>query len=131
MKDLIERLEKATEPDRELDLAILNSGAPKPWVWLDRERETVTSNRYGKGAAGNPVASLERFTELLDDAMVLVPGDYAVDVTFYTSGAGDARLWTGERGQSDTSFSTWGGTYRPASAAIALCIVALKARGEN
>lgn len=128
MQELIERLEKATGPDRELDLAILNAGAPAPWVWLDRDRETVTSNKYGEGAVGNPVVSLERFTERLDDALELVPGGYALDVSFYTSGSGDARLWQGDRHVGPYGASTWLRDIRPASPAIAVCIAALLAR---
>lgn len=79
LHDLIAKLEAATKPDRELDLAITNIETEQPpWEWLDRSQETVICNRYGKGAPGNSVASLERFTASADDAMIAIPGDWRV-----------------------------------------------------
>jgi len=75
---LAERLETATGPDRELDLAILNAVSAadsrdfKLWRWLDRERELITRDRYGEGAIGNPACSLEPFTSCLNAALRLV-----------------------------------------------------------
>jgi hypothetical protein len=75
---LAERLETATGPDRELDLAILNAVSAadsrdfKPWRWLDRERELITRDRYGEGAIGNPACSLEPFTSCLNAGLRLV-----------------------------------------------------------
>jgi hypothetical protein len=75
---LAERLETATEPDRELDLEILNAVSAadirdfKPWHWLDRERELITRDRYGEDAIGNPVCSLEPFTSCLNAGLCLI-----------------------------------------------------------
>lgn len=68
--ELIARLEKATEPDRELDLAILNAlRSDGTWVFHDPHKMTVINDQYGAGAPGNPICSLERFTASIEDAL--------------------------------------------------------------
>lgn len=75
--ELAERCEKATGPDRELDLAIQVALSGKAWRWasgLTFEQQTViTWDKYGPGAAGNPVCTLDEFTASIDAAMMLVP----------------------------------------------------------
>lgn len=79
LRELEKRLEEATGPDRELDLAIGNIGAKWPWYFKDKHREVVTRDEYGPGAAGNPVCSLERYTASLDDAVARVETDAGRD----------------------------------------------------
>lgn len=130
MKDLIERLEKATEPDRYLDLAILNAlRADGEWVFHDRHKMHVICNKYGNDAPGNPICSLERFTGSLDDARALVPEGF---------------YWLVSEGRTRASEPLGGAqVFKPSylveplsqaeheSAVIALCIAALKARAMS
>lgn len=119
--DLIARTQKATGPDRELDLEILNyDGRQPPWIWLDRASGTITREQYGPGAAGNPVASLECFTGSVDAALTLIPDGYAWRLDQALSDAGDKTLaWASVEGFHAN---------RVATPALALCAAALKAR---
>lgn len=127
MKDLIERLEKATGPDRQVDLAILNAiRGDGEWVFHDIHKMTVICNKYGNHAPGNPICSLERFTGSFDDARTLVPEGF-----YWLVGEGRTR---------ETEPLGGAQVFRPTylvepiaeaeheSAIIALCIAALKAR---
>jgi hypothetical protein len=124
--DIIERLERARGPDRELDLAIANVNFPvgERWYWIDESKRTVTRNQYGPGAVGNPVCSLEEFTDRIDDAVVLVPAGYKWRIDSHDPTAWVYRNWQdGHRTCVDGP--------HPATAAIALCIAALKARAAQ
>lgn len=128
MSDLIERLEKATGADRLLDALLdiaLDKGCP---AWAQDTGQLTPDGDCVRvsptGAGWYP----PRYTASIDIAMTLVPDGFAADVSRYTSGSGDARLWQGDRHVGPYGTSTWLGDVRPASPAIALCIVALKAR---
>lgn len=83
LESLLERIEKASGPDRELDVAIMTALVPtksgKPW-WFDGKREqgtapAITTERWKERAA--------RTTASLDAAIGLVERvlpDWAVDV---------------------------------------------------
>ncbi len=74
--ELAERVEKATGPDRELDLAIINGITSKPgWFWHDKVAGIISRDDYGANALGNPLCSLETFTGSIDAAMTLVPAE--------------------------------------------------------
>lgn len=117
MQELIERLEKATGPDRELDGLIFKVLAGKPgdeWylfddgVWCRRCREDST-------AFDTPRV----YTGSIDAALTLVPPDFD-----WCAGTDDdvpvAALTRPHEGPW-----TWNNAATPA---IALCIAALKAR---
>jgi len=136
MNSLIERLEKASGPDRELDLAIQLE------VFPNGEIASLTQYRRGfDGLAGmawgiyhggsvafekrddqgrcfyNGGYQLPHYTSSLDAAMTLVPSEYKVDA---------------QRTNSDGYACVWGfagnRSVRAATPALALCIAALKAR---
>ena len=105
MKELIERLEKATGPDRELDEAV--------------ERAIFDEGKEWRSA------HLPYFTASLDAALTLVPEGYRWLV---------GNAWKDKHGSCPAMATVaLAGDYgtRPTSAAtpaIALCIAALKAR---
>lgn len=109
LPSLITRLEVATGPDRELDLAIWN----------------VLNPKYPFGCIS---PALNKYTSSIDAALTLVPEGFAVDLTAFTGCKyGDAFLWSDSR-ESGLRYSTRALPRRPANPAIALCIAALKAR---
>lgn len=114
MEEVIQQLEKAEGPDRDLDLAIANVKADVPWKWMDRDRRTVTSETYGPNAPGNPVCTLESFTGSLDEALILAPGDWK-SLRFERTG----NTWGCFLDGIDTNAKT---------CELALCIAGLKAR---
>jgi hypothetical protein len=125
MKDLIERLEKATGPDQELDLAVAMAcqidcrkccgrGVA---VWAHDGNGIV-----GEECCGNPDVCPANYTASLDAALTLVPEGWAA--ILYT-GAGTAELY--ERPPAKVRGIQFRASDRP-SIAIALCIAALKAR---
>lgn len=71
MDKLIRQIEQAPEGCAELDLAIWRIKSGQDWRWQDQARETITYDRYGAGAAGNPVVSLDQFTRATDTALLL------------------------------------------------------------
>lgn len=112
MKDLILRLEKATGPDREIDLAIGHwlwriTNAGKPWECFD----------YGTDGPNR------KFTNSIDAALTLVPEGHVVSIRSYSDGSWRASV----RNLSDVAGQSMLGGEKPI-AAIALCIAALKAR---
>lgn len=75
IEKLIERLQKATGPDRDLDLAIANIEAgDKPWYWVV-VGQTVTRHILGRNNGYNPVVHLEPFTSDINTIVgTLMPG---------------------------------------------------------
>jgi hypothetical protein len=110
MTDLIERLEKATGPDVDLDEAIACFLAPP-------------HPRHGK-----PVGMIyaPKYTASIDAALTLVPKDLAWRVDVMTGLPGAIvcvpNAWVSHK----TAPTHWAGT----TPAIALCIAALKARAS-
>lgn len=126
-QDLIQRLESATEPSRDLDLEILNAVSADVWYWLDRDSETITCDRYGPGAPGNPVCGLENYSGSIDDAMTLLgpPGYPLWTVTLRGRSHGQRGMtWTAEVTVPSSEFRG----FSSAEPALALCAAALRAR---
>lgn len=120
MNDLIERLKKATGPDRELD-ALIEQTLPGVLPHPDK-RMTVgyvisgdSHPRYGHAGQAYLAAP---YTRSLDAAITLVPKDRGWMLAQYENGA----CWA-EVGDD------W--QFQGATPAIALCIAALKARQER
>lgn len=120
MRDLIERLEKATGPDRDVDVAIWAAlfADPRKYRRASDEGPRYSdweSNHSGKWEPFYPILNAAPYTASIDAAMMLVPEGSTWEVGF-----SDNRVF-------------WAGidehpSYRGATAAIALCIAALKAR---
>lgn len=70
---LIAKIRAAEDGSRELDLEIARTMQNCSWRWLDKPGGDVTYDKYGEGAAGNPVCGLEPFTISIEAALVLVP----------------------------------------------------------
>jgi hypothetical protein len=115
--DIIARLERA-DPNSDLDLAIWNACSSEEWRFVDAG--VITCDRYGIGAAGNPVCSLDPFTHSIDAALTLVP-----EGSRWLVGAGApySSPWANVRMGNIGPFHI-----AAATPAIALCIAALKAR---
>lgn len=66
---LLEKVRSASDGSRELDLEIWNAISPDaPWRFT--ELGSITCDRYGPNAAGNPVVRLNAFTSSIDDALL-------------------------------------------------------------
>lgn len=128
MSDLLERLEKATGPDRELDIAIAQLLPIDGWK-VDDDGTAFAFGDMGDGEGWFPVGTCPPVTSSIDDALALarrvLPG--------WTVGGlhqGDNKLWTAElREGHATSYNRVvieprsGGTTLP----LAVCISVLKA----
>ncbi len=140
LSDLIARLEKATGPDRETDLAIHLA------VYSDSEIARLMSHRRGfdnrDGMAweigagsvlyqnnsngqcwSNGGYPLPAFTSSIDAAMSLVPDGMEKD---FTDLYGTARVAVGINANPGPFY----GEHKGGSLAIALCIAALRARSQ-
>lgn len=127
MKDLIEQLEKATGPDRDLDLEIINVGAEHKWRWHRRTDETITNDRYGPNALGNPICTLERFTFSIDDAVSLLPDGWGFSISNRAPGPKMGRAWVHNKKLVE-SRAYRGAEYTAATPAIAMCMACIDAR---
>lgn len=121
MKDLIERLEKATGPDRELDLAIhIVDSQCDPTSTYNKEHDCLEWFEYHPevpGGASELLADpLPLYTGSLDAALTLVPAGVSWQVTNGNDGAFYSFVDKTEYQKGTTP-------------AIALCIAALKAQG--
>jgi hypothetical protein len=125
--DLIERLEKATGPDNELDRDIcLVYGPYRNDIW---EKQPVHPRILQTiDFKVNDWVSTPRYTASIDAALTLVPEGWAwfvQQIDDFTNG--DARIWlphTRTRGLKQEDFVV----RNAASPATALCIAALKAQ---
>jgi hypothetical protein len=113
MDELIERLEKATGPDRELDAAIaLAIGIP-------------ATKSYGDEALGNfyrAPAYFKHYTASIDAAFTLVPEGCTAVFHLFNHRDG---FWECDLGNTGADFCG-----QAATPALAICIAALRARGE-
>lgn len=116
MKDLIERLEKATGPDRELDvlIAAARDGATAEWQAYKNE---FAFHRDGSWVSVHPLLP---FTASIDAALTLVPDDERVIMGRHQTVG--TRPWAQVGRPANGSDST------APTPALALCIAALKAR---
>lgn len=108
MNDLIERLEKATGPDREIDLAIYRAEFPHPAVGLPKRNQDEYDRARGP-----------RYTSSIDAALTLVPEGCKWEASSYPK---NGAAWVGPFKAPVQQFTV------AATPAIALCIAALKAR---
>lgn len=122
-EELIARLEKLSGPDREADLAILNTISQKgTWFFHDKHRLVVICDEFGPGAPGNSVCSLEDFTGSIDAARTLILPEYSFGGLSQIS----PRDWIMLIFSRTDSHARWEGEASTAEAAI--CIAALRAR---
>jgi hypothetical protein len=114
MKDLIERLEKATGPDADLDAAIFEA--------VNGVSAYRNTHGFSGGTVRKRMQGLPAYTDSLDAALSLVPEMYegSLDIRNPAVGQFGAKLWTFKGGGD-----VWG---KGINQAIALCIAALKAR---
>lgn len=127
MKDLIERLEKATGSDGELN-ALIDCRVRFPGLRPakpDDHLEHQNGIPPGRNAIWCPTGFLQAtsYTSSLDAAMTLVPNGWNWRVDSHDPQAWVYRSWI-------DAFSTRGLSAPAASVAIALCIAALKARAS-
>lgn len=126
---LIERLEKAGGPSRELDAQIAYA------VQLDRSdvhnREFVTVfERHGPEEMGRVADTwnIPKYTASIDAALTLVPEGWSKTIDEYADGRGVARCWG--KAAPGEPFGRGPDTHHveACTAPLALCIAALKAR---
>jgi hypothetical protein len=103
--ELAERCEKATGPDRELDLAIAQA-IRAPWQYVGEPPREIKCGAY---------------TASLDAAMTLANG-YGGEVTFFKDGTAKAFLWQPYPMAIEA---------KAATPALAICAAALKARAAQ
>jgi hypothetical protein len=118
LRELAERCEKATRPDRELDEAIALALGRRPDFAADW------------GARGHERTTYEQFTVSLDAAMTLIPDDAdASGERFKVEGWNDNGVYP-----DHVKASAWvAGAQRvyAATPALALCAAALRARSAT
>ena len=115
MKDLIERLEKATEGSDALDAAIHRAVTGEVVI------EGPPFNMPVVMRGGNPVA-IPRRSRSLDAALTLVPEGYFVTLATRKDAPPEAFVWWANDTRSEYG--------QAPSLPLALCIAALKARSE-
>lgn len=128
--DALQRLEKATGPDRELDIAIAFA------VGEIRDRDGnylfATGNESDMVVEAGPCDTylhaqpLRYYTASIDAALTLVPEGYACSVDRNEDGTGCATV---SPDYSDMGFLS--SSRRAATPAIALCVASLKAREQR
>lgn len=143
MRDLIERLEKATDGSMDLSRQVarargwINVGNSKKGEWYrpedTRDGKPVLDGLHGTDFFREP----PDFTTSLDAALTLVPEGYAIEdmmiwpaspasVTVLETKMGrDGRYWRGHT-RFETVVGRWDATAK--TAPLALCVAALRAR---
>lgn len=131
LDSLIEEIEKAKEGNPDLDLKVWNAvSTDGPWYFT--ALGSITCDRYGPGAAGNPVVSLDPFTTSLDSALMLVPKRWRVQ----TLSEWDSELlrsrgpWVAvlcRAGESDMLVINKAKSNHAQTPALAICCAALRA----
>ena len=151
LNEIIERLEKATGPDREMDIAIaialFGPVFEGPWNCSNPENKPnikslhvrIPGPREGSTPLVGPPGheTVKRYTSSVDAALTLVPSDRAIDFTRYSE-LGDlktgkpcgerhckARVWANYDGLTE-----WTCESAP-TPALAICIAALRARASR
>lgn len=139
LSDLIERLEKAEGPSRELDIYVHaaihdgyveHSGPPENVyvIWRcgsDRDVPTVFGPQHVRDRVCNE-RETPRYTKSIDDALQLVPEGMEFEITNIY---GPARCTMGLNVNDDAG--PWYAERLDGNLTLALCIAALKARQES
>lgn len=124
---LIEALERAEGPDRELDAEIAEALEPDQSLAAKVRRASRWPVRDDclKALPKKPPADTPHYTRSLDAAMTLVPAQLGImwDVAKYPGG--EAAAYVGQKDAPVRSFVI------AATPAIAFCIAALKAREKE
>lgn len=117
MEELIKRLEAATGPDRELDIAIDRALFPESYARPSDPTPVDLPEDFGKDAMSMMMHPAPAYTASIDAALTLVP---------------EGARWDVQRDRT-AAFASIDGvtTGRCATPAIALCIAALRARAER
>ena len=142
VKTLVERLEAATGPDRELDaqISVVFRLLPKSMAnvdWVHHNFPTWRFAQDGKVYALHSNGSdgawflADKYTESIDTAITLVPeGMGAIIKSRPDYASADVGTYDARHMQfTSCGFSEEGGHLRKPSPAIALCIAACKAKG--
>jgi len=116
MKDLIEQLERASVPDRELD-AQIQKAVGVTTIPLYRLGPPLNGHPEWVGGPSSNARWLPFYTHSIDAALTLVPEGKTWDLCF-----DDYLIACVGRGTNTGKHNT--------SPAIAICIAALKARGD-
>lgn len=129
--ELIKRLEGAKEGSRELDAAVANFVGWKCVGAYSHKFKKLVAVPPGRGATG--VRIIPTFTTSLDAALTLVPENFSYELTYSAAGEGAlrrTRLWDWRRGPLALDPSNnW--EAQASTLPLALCIAALKARGDT
>lgn len=132
MKELIKKLEAATEGSRELDADIAfavgwtyekRGRDRKPW-WRKPEAERDSDTASSRFWSQYPK---EEFTTSIDAALTLVPEGWRVAYLWEAVKPED-RPWWGAQLSRDKPYKTMSPVLGKETPALALCIAALKAR---
>ena len=129
MKDLITRLEQATEGSRELDCDIFNIDS-RYEITDDERRNTYNGNGlYGRNVHNDMRVEVPHYTESLDKALTLVPeGVRGWQICKSVLGPTVAEFVHDDRDDPGGDWYSVDGISGEASTpALALCIAALKA----
>ena len=128
MNDLIERLEAATGPCRELDAAIALEvdGGEIVWKMANYTMESYPARRYASAdhVSGYGNAPVPLYTTSIDSALTLVPEGWAEYTLMNGNGYHEATF-----NNHEAKRTVWGSSY--ASPALAICLAALKAHKES
>ncbi len=126
---LIERLSRATGPDRELDaaIAVAIKGGRIDWILDGITKETFPVRVYpdttGVTARGELQAAVPRYTSSIDAAMTLVPEGWNWELSNNPPSA-----WMCESGYNPDTYNGETAQANARTPAIALTIAALSAR---
>lgn len=143
LDELIERLEKATGPDRLLDAMIVVELNLRNDLWFEegelwiektQHEPIIRVNLIGRRSAGNPpYGDYLRYTASIDAALTLVPPHSDVRMATCHKGVVGGHAWVSTLRNSHMSFPEIFGQFlstpddrKPLP--LALCIAALKAR---
>ena len=115
MKELIAKLEKASEGSRELDCDI-----PESLGWPVRRKPPSYKNPWCRAPEWKSIRTVPHYTTNIDAALQLVPEGFQWEVRHIPT----------DEGSNYSAQANWQPTGRcyAATPALALCIAALKAR---
>lgn len=122
--DLIERLEKATGPDRQLDAEIMRA------VCSELSDTMVTDTGWCVGGDHAAPSKAKDYTGSIDAALTLVPEGYWLDIETGTQKLAPSFEWPiVEIGEQHTGLSIWRGQAK--TLALGICLAAIRARSAG